>query len=87
MPSQYHLRLFGQVQGVGLRYAVKEQAAKMGLSGFVRNLDDGSVELVIDGQLDELISWLKLEFSRNNIRKIEVIKQNSEKFADFKILY
>ena len=59
----------------------------MGLSGFVRNLDDGSVELVIDGQLDEFISWLKLEFSRNNIRKIEVIKQNSEKFADFKILY
>ncbi len=39
----------GQVQGVGFRYTVRLLARAEGVSGHVRNLDDGRVELVVEG--------------------------------------
>jgi acylphosphatase len=44
----------GRVQGVGFRYAVKRAAAGYEVSGTVRNLSDGRVELVAEGERDEL---------------------------------
>ncbi len=39
----------GQVQGVGFRFFTEEAARREGLTGFVRNLDDGRVEAVVEG--------------------------------------
>ena len=50
----------GHVQGVGFRYALMEQAERLGLSGWVRNCRDGTVEAVADGTPDAveaLIRW------------------------------
>ncbi len=44
----------GQVQGVGFRYTTQRIAAAFEVSGFVRNLRDGRVELVTEGELDEI---------------------------------
>ncbi|MGH7718567.1 MAG: acylphosphatase, partial [Gemmatimonadaceae bacterium] len=44
-----HARVGGQVQGVGFRWFVREVARRHGLSGWVKNLDDGSVELAVQG--------------------------------------
>ncbi|HXS99392.1 MAG TPA: acylphosphatase [Elusimicrobiota bacterium] len=44
----------GRVQGVGFRWFVKESADALGLSGWVRNRDDGSVELEVEGSTDSL---------------------------------
>jgi acylphosphatase len=44
----------GHVQGVGFRYAVKSVAAGFEVTGVVRNLTDGRVELVAEGQRQEL---------------------------------
>lgn len=44
----------GRVQGVGFRYTVKQVAAGYEISGTVRNLPDGRVELVAEGARDEL---------------------------------
>ena len=44
----------GQVQGVGFRYTVKTVAAGFEVTGMVRNLPDGRVELVAEGGADEL---------------------------------
>lgn len=44
----------GLVQGVGFRWFVHRQAARLGLRGFVRNLADGSVEVVADGPADAI---------------------------------
>jgi acylphosphatase len=44
-----HVFYSGRVQGVGFRYTAKRIADRHGLSGFVRNLPDGRVELVAEG--------------------------------------
>jgi len=44
----------GRVQGVGFRYAVKAAASGFDLTGIVRNLPDGRVELIAEGGMDEL---------------------------------
>ena len=55
-------RIYGHVQGVGFRYFTWKQALKIGVTGFVRNLADGSVEVIAAGsesQIDALEAWLQ----------------------------
>ena len=47
----------GNVQGVGFRYTVKSTAAGFEVTGTVRNLPDGRVELVAEGAKDELAAF------------------------------
>ncbi len=50
----------GRVQGVNFRANCRDQAKSMGLSGFVRNVPDGSVEAVFEGErslVEECIDW------------------------------
>ena len=44
-----HVFITGNVQGVGLRYFLRNKAMRMGINGFVRNLQDGRVEAVFEG--------------------------------------
>jgi acylphosphatase len=46
----------GRVQGVGYRYFALQEAQKLGLTGFARNLPDGSVEVVAEGDASALAS-------------------------------
>lgn len=52
----------GRVQGVAFRWHTKEEADALGVAGSVRNLDDGRVEVVVEGPEDDvevLCSWLE----------------------------
>jgi acylphosphatase len=54
--------VYGRVQGVGFRFATQQQANGLGLTGYAKNLDDGSVEVIACGeqeQVDQLLAWLK----------------------------
>lgn len=54
-------RVYGRVQGVGFRYNAWQEAKRLALTGYARNLDDGSVEILACGsaeQLDKLLNWL-----------------------------
>lgn len=49
----------GRVQGVGFRYATKDLARGFDVLGTVRNLQDGTVELIIAGDDDEVVEYLR----------------------------
>lgn len=58
-----HVRITGVVQGVGYRYWTEQAAQARGLSGWVRNRRDGSVEAVIagpDGAVDEMLKAFRM---------------------------
>ena len=60
-PKAFHAVVHGRVQGVGFRWSAVEEARRLGLSGFVANLPDGSVEVVAEGRPEALAafrSWL-----------------------------
>jgi acylphosphatase len=49
-----HVRISGRVQGVGFRWFVREEARRLGLSGFVTNLPGGQVEVRAGGESSSL---------------------------------
>jgi acylphosphatase len=52
--ERLHAVVHGAVQGVGFRYFLLRRAEELGLQGWVRNQDDGTVELVAEGSRREL---------------------------------
>ncbi len=60
--EKLHAYVTGQVQGVGFRYFVKRNADALSLTGFVRNLPEGQVEVMAEGShasLEQLLtSWI-----------------------------
>jgi acylphosphatase len=61
MRSRVRARVRGRVQGVSYRWATRAQARSLGLTGWVRNEDDGSVLVEAEGEpsaVDRLVAWL-----------------------------
>jgi acylphosphatase len=57
-----HLVISGRVQGVGFRYSMSDEAERLGVTGWVRNRRDGTVEAVIDGAPDAvegILAWAR----------------------------
>jgi acylphosphatase len=52
--STLHVAVRGRVQGVGFRWFVRERARALRLRGWVRNLEDGGVEVLADGSADAI---------------------------------
>ncbi len=67
-------RVFGFVQGVGFRYFVRKNALKLGLSGYAKNLADGSVEVVAEGEeknILELVDLLKIGNAYSTVESVD----------------
>ena len=65
----------GDVQGVGFRAATAYEARRLGVSGWVRNLVDGSVEVLAQGEpavVDSLITWLRRGPSLARVTGIDI---------------
>lgn len=54
-----HVLYSGKVQGVGFRYTTRQIAARFAVTGFVKNLGDGRVELVAEGTQEEVERFLR----------------------------
>ena len=57
---QAHVFISGTVQGVGYRYFVRSNAKKLGLTGWVRNVEDGGVEAVMQGEKEAIEKMISL---------------------------
>ena len=57
-PERSEVRYAGRVQGVGFRYTVRSLARGFAVSGYVKNLRDGRVELVVEGEPAEIDRFL-----------------------------
>ncbi|SEJ06520.1 acylphosphatase [Propionispira arboris] len=88
---RYFARAAGRVQGVGFRYFVQTNAMELDVTGWVRNMDDGSVTMEIQGageQLKKLVGRINkgsafIKVKNMELTQIDVINQD-KKFA---ILY
>lgn len=87
----FYYRVEGIVQGVAFRYHTRTEALRLGISGTVKNLPDGSVEICASSSPD-LISkfeyYLKSSPGRSEVKKIVKKEADSEFYGDdFSIIY
>lgn len=85
------IRIYGIVQGVGMRYSVFRKAVDLGLCGYVKNVVDGSVEVVVEGDEKDILDlvdyiksgvrWAQIDDMRISWQKV------SGRFADFQITH
>lgn len=90
MPLQrVEIRVSGQVQGVFFRHNVRQEAERLGLTGWVRNESDGSVRVVAEGQkasLQKLIEWCRKGTEWAQVENIEVQwKEATAEFQGFEV--
>lgn len=90
-PARVHLIIKGRVQGVGYRMYTVETATELGLTGWVKNMPDGGVEVTAEGDktaLDKLVEWCK---QGPPMAKVKSVHDEWEKFAgefdDFDVAY
>lgn len=65
----------GRVQGVGFRYMAQEEAGRLGLTGWVRNLADGNVEGEVEGEavrVDAFCAWCKRGPSGGRVESVTI---------------
>ena len=84
-----HILLSGRVQGVGFRYFVREKARECHITGWVKNLPNGKVEIEGEGKdINCLIDYLKIG---NGYSRTDQLTQNQiepiTNFSDFTIRY
>ena len=89
--SAFRAVVYGLVQGVNYRYFVQRHAESIGLTGYARNLDDGSVEVVAEGEKDkmaQLIAKLKAGPRAARVERVDVEwGEYSGKYRQFDIVF
>ncbi len=81
-----HAYVRGRVQGVYFRQTTAEQAARLELAGWVRNLDDGRVEVLFEGQEEavrEFATWLQQGPEQAEVATLELYEQPLQGIAGF----
>jgi len=87
---QARVRFYGRVQGVFFRANTERKAIEMGINGYVRNMPDGSVETVFDGneeKVKEIIDWCSKRIRMAKVTNVDVKYEAAEVFNGFEIRY
>ena len=90
MKKSVRLYIDGTVQGVFFRMFVKENAERYNVKGFIRNLEDGRIEVFLEGNVDEvnkIIELCKKGPKHSKIRNVEIKPERFQDFKVFKVLY
>ncbi len=87
MPTK-QIIVSGKVQGVFYRVSTKKRAGELGLSGLVRNLENGNVEIIAtggDNALNELVNWCKRGPDEAEVDNVAVKNLPPRSFDGFSI--
>ncbi len=86
-----HLYISGKVQGVYYRANTRDEAREKGLEGWVKNLDDGRVEAVFEGErekIEDMIEWCRSGSPAADVDDVEIEWEDAEnRFDGFEIRY
>jgi len=83
-----HLLIFGRVQGVGYRHYMSRSARELGITGWVRNRRDGSVEAMVSGTpaaVEKIIAWARRGPASAAVSGVEITEAGGS-FANFDAL-
>lgn len=85
-----HLVISGRVQGVWYRGAMQEEARRLGVSGWVKNMADGRVEAVAEGRrtaVEALVRWCEKGPPHAHVATVRTTEEPPQGVEGFKILY
>ncbi len=90
MNRRYHVWISGRVQGVFFRANTWKRARTLGLTGWVRNLPDGRVESVFEGNdpaVEAMLAWCRSGTPPARVDRVEAAEEPpSGKYADFAVV-
>ncbi len=91
MPQkQIHVIVRGRVQGVYFRASAQREAKRLGLTGWVKNRNDGAVEMVVEGEEDnvkDFLNWAQHGPSTARVEKVDAKWRGyTGEHPDFRIL-
>jgi acylphosphatase len=78
----------GRVQGVFFRDTCRRTARRIGVTGFVRNVDDGTVEAVFEGDPDAvstMLDWVHVGPDLAEVRRVDVVVEEPEGLTGFAV--
>ena len=89
--KRIHLFIRGKVQGVFFRQAVKVTAKKNNISGWAKNLDDGRVEVLLEGDsesVNTVVEWSNIGPANARVDEVKIkTEEFKNEFLSFEVLY
>lgn len=80
--KQAILKLFGEVQGVGMRYWINQIARELNLTGWVKNEPDGTVSILAQGREEDLNKLILFIKNKIDFTKIERLEEQRDEVKD-----
>jgi len=85
-----NIKIYGKVQGTGLRYSANKLADKLSVKGFIRNEADGTVYVEAEGEekaLDEFVIWLHKGPMFALVEKVDIEESELKGYNTFEVRY
>jgi acylphosphatase len=86
MNVRWHVYFSGRVQGVGFRYTCVQQARHFAVAGWVKNLENGSVEMIVEGEATELGGYLQSVAESTHGSVADMQKTKSAATGEFSVM-
>lgn len=74
MEKEVYLKIDGRVQGIGFRAWAVRTARELGVSGWVRNVDDGTVEIRMKGAEEQIDEMIKRAYRGPSLARVDEVR-------------